>query len=197
MLGPFNLFPFLKGWDYRYRTWTRTVNKGQVIEVERIDAPGWLQSLGLISDDCYGGTLFEFQGSDLELQTFELTAELANSLGATMQDPSGWVQRYYRPNPASTAGIYVTSLGGGMQGFEQPYVPTTIVKLFLDDESTQDSATVQLQAYCVDVTSPTLFIRSLRSVLGMPVILPIDPALLEPGREPLTLKGPLEKKEGK
>ena len=196
MLSIFSLLPLLKGWDFRIREWTRTVNRGQTIEVDRIDAPGWLLLLHLITTDLYGGMRFEYQGADLELHVFGMTPNIAADLGAFAQDPSGWMQLHYQPNPQSTAGQYVGVQSHGYQGYAVPYVPTTIVKLYLEAESTQESATVHVTAHNVEITSPSLFMRSLRSVLGMPVILPIDPALLVSGREELTMKGVLEK-EGK
>ena len=152
--------------------------------------------LDLLTNDCYGGMMFEYQGADLELSTQHLVIEGGIQLGGFVQDPSGWIQLYNRPNPQSTAGVYYGGQTFGFQGSILPYVPTTIVKLTLGDGSTESAAMVSGGAQMVAITDPRLFMRSLRSVLGMPVILPIDPALLVPGREELTVKGPQEK-EGK
>lgn len=198
MLGMYNLLPLLKGWDYRFRTWTRTVKRGETVEVDRIDESGWLIDVTLLTNDCYGGINFEWQGGDLDLHTIGSHPELANTLGAFTQDPAGWLQLYNRPNPASTLGAYFLIVyTGGYQGSIFPYVPTSLVKLYLTEDSTQAEATISGGAVSISVTSPQLFIRSLRSVLGMPTILPIDPALLVGGREELTLKGPLEKESKK
>ena len=151
--------------------------------------------LDLVTNDCYGGMLFEYQGADLELSTQHLVIERGMRAGAIVQDPSGWIQLYNRPNPNSTAGVYVGVQSFGFQGAIFPYVPTTIVKLTLSEDSTQTQATVSGGAQAIAITDPRLFMRSLRSVLGMPIILPIDPALLVPGREQLTMKGVME--EGK
>lgn len=197
MLGHFNLLPFLKGWDYRFRTWTRTVKRGETLEVERRNESGWLMLLGLITTDCYGGITLEYQGADLELSSWSIHIEYARLAGAFAQDPSGWIQLYNRPNPKSTVGQFVGVMSPGFQGSILTYIPTTIVKLFLGDDSTQSEALVSATTKAISITDPRLFMRSLRSVLGMPTILPIDPALLVGGREELTLKGVLEKKEAK
>lgn len=193
MLGQYTLLPLLKGWEYRARSYTRTVQRGQTLEVAREAELGWLCAIVLQSNDCYGGVLVDSQGADLEIRRIELIVEAGRQAGAFMHDPAGWVQRYYRPNPNSTAGFYYAAISLGFHGSIYPYVPTTIVNLTLTEESTQAAATVTAGIQAVAITDPRLFMRSLRSVLGMPVILPIDPALLVPGREELTLKGPQEK----
>ena len=186
-----------KGWEYKLRSWTRTLNRGQTIEVERVSEIGWLLDLGVISDDCYGGVSLQFQGGDLELHTVtEGHAEAGKTLGAFAQDPSGWIQKYYRPNPNSSAGVFCSVLfSAGYQGNVFPYVPTTIIKLYLKTDSTQASATVHGFSLSIAITNPSLFIRSLRSVIGAGTIQKIDPPLLTPGPEELTLKGPDEKEE--
>jgi len=186
-----------KGWEYKLRGWTRTVQRGETIDVERINEIGWLFGIQVLSDDCYGGVTLQFQGGDLELHTVaEGHAEFGKAIGAICQDPSGWVQKYYRPNPNSTAGIFFSVLhSAGFQGTLLPYVPTTIVKLYLRSESTQASATVHCSAWSVAITNPSLFIRSLRSVIGAGTIMKIDPPLLTAGPEEVTQKGPDEKEE--
>ena len=197
MLGIYNILPLVKGWEYKPRSWTRTIQRGETIEVERINETGWLFIVGVISDDCYGGVGLQFQGADLELHTLtEGHAETGKSMGALAQDPSGWLQKYYRPNPNSSAGVFVSVLfSAGFQGNVFPYVPTTIVRLYLKNESTQASATVRGVSESIAITNPSLFIRSLRSVIGAGTIQKIDPPLLTPGPEEVTQKGPDEKEE--
>lgn len=166
------------------------------MEVARETEAGWILSIGVLTNDCYGGVIVESQGADLELHTLAIIVEPAKNAGALAQDPAGWVQLYNRPNPNSTAGSYGAAITLGFQGGIFPYVPTTIVNLTLGEDSTQAAAIVSAGVQAIAITDPRLFMRSLRSVLGMPVILPIDPALLVPGREELTVKGPQEK-EGK
>lgn len=156
---------------------------------------GWLMSITLYTNDCYGGVIVDCQGADLEVETLSIIIQGAKNAGAFMQDPAGWLQLYDRPNPKSTVGTYAAGITVGAQGAIFPYVPTTIVTLTLTEDSTEAAALVSATVEAIAITDPRLFMRSLRSVLGMPVILPIDPALLVPGREQLTTKGVLE--EGK
>jgi len=195
MLGIFNLLPLLKGWEYKFRDYTRAVNRGQSLEVDRISTKGWVIQAIILTNDCYGGMRFKFQGADLDLHEFALHPNSFITLGAIAQDPSGWAQLYYQPNPFSSAGIFIAGLTGGWEGFAMPFVPTTILEIYLDTSSTQSQATVRGVVTTVEITKPESFIRSLRSVIGSGTVLDIDPVLLttEPGE--ITREGPDESKE--
>lgn len=186
----------MKGWDYKPNTWTRELTRGQYLEVERVEDTGWLLSLVLATNDCYGGAKVSFQGADLRATDIaNLYPKLAYDIGALAQDPSGWLQLYYQPNPQSSAGMYLqifTTLG--FQGSTLPYVPTTTVQLYLLPQSTQVKATVSLTALRVVVTDKKQFIRSLRAVMGMQTIQDIDSALLSAGLQEITAKGEFDKK---
>lgn len=198
MLGPFSLLPLLKGWENRKRTYERTVQRGQTLELARISELGWLVSIVFLTDDCHCGLRISWQGADLDLKEVGVFPEAAKVFGLWQQDPGGYLGYYYRPNPASTAGSYQMHVfKAGYSGSPLPYVPTVVVQAQLLDSSTQPSALIQASYTAIAITDSRLFMRSLRSVLGMPVILPIDPALLVPGRQELTLKGPQEKETEK
>jgi len=198
MLGIFNLLPFCKGWDYKYSNWTRELTRGQYLEVERVDESGWLMSLVLATDDCYGGCKITFQGADLRtVDAADTYPKLNQDLGALAQDPAGWNQLYYRPNPQSSAGAFVAVLASlGFQGSTLPYVPTTVIKLYLLPQSTQEKATVSVLSFRVIITNKKQFIRSLRAVIGMHTIKDIDEALLSAGPIEITQKG-VDDKESK
>ena len=136
----------------------------------------------MFTNDAYGTLIIEFQGADLETKVARIYPEVAKTLGTFTQDPAGWIQKYYRPNPNSTAGIYyMTGFSGGFQGAVFPYVPTVAVKLYLDERSTQESAYIRATAGVVAITNREAFIQSLRRVLWPFAPLKIDPALLTPG----------------
>lgn len=199
MLNIFSLLPLCKGWDYKLNNWTRTIKRGETLEVERAEDLGVLYLLMLATNDCYGGLNFTGQGADLSSFTIaNIYPKLGYDMGAYMQDPGGWIQRYYRPNPQSSAGLYVQSIvSSGFQGSTLPYVPATIVKLFLLPSSTQTEATVSASCVRIIITNKKQFIRSLRAVIGMPTIQDIDPALLVAGLQEITQKGKFDKnKEG-
>lgn len=194
MLGVFNLLPLMKGWEYKIRSYTKEVNRGNSVEVRRISTTGWLMQTVVVSSDLYGGGRFKFQGADLELHEFAFDAGLFTSVGAFAQDPAGWVQLATQPNPHSTQGAFVSAYSPMWQGFGMPFVPTTIMEVYLGSGSTQSSAIVYLSATTVEVTNKELFIKSLRAVMGMPTIQEIDPALLSTGSGEIRVKGALEKK---
>ena len=195
MLNIFSLLPLCKGWDYKLNSWTRTVKRGETLEVERLEDMGILLDMVLITNDCYGGVTFAGQGADLNtIQVANLYPKQIYDIGSLQQDPTGWTQLYYRPNPQSSSGAYyvtVTSLG--FQGSSLPYVPTTIVKLFLSPNSTQEEATISAGTLRIIITNRKQFIRSLRAVIGMPTIQEIDPALLVAGTQEITQKGEFDK----
>ncbi len=197
MLGIFDLMPFLKGWGYKPKVWTREVTRGQPLEVERIEDAGWLLYAYVGSDDAYGGFSLDYQGADLSLfNSGNVNAQALYDLGAATQDPGGFVQKYYRPNPQSTAGAYFSCLTSmGFQGTTWPHVPTTIVTLRLENASTQQKATVIVSMGRVVIVDRKQFIRSLRAVTGMPTIQDIDPALLVAGSQEITAKGEFDKEK--
>lgn len=199
MLGMFNLLPLMKGWDYKTNTWTRELIRGQALEVERVEDMGWLLFLSLATDDCYGGAKISFQGADLRpTDIADYYPKLLYDVGAIVQDPAGWMQLYYRPNPQSTAGAYFAGFTtSGFQGSTFPYVPSTVVQLFLLSQSTQAKATVSLTSIRVIITNKAQFIKSLRVLIGANTIQEIDPVLLSPGPSEITQKAWSEKEPKK
>jgi len=167
------------------------------MEVERIEDTGVLLALVLVTNDAYGGFTFAGQGADLS--TFSVATAYPQDFydtGSFLQDPSGWIEQYYRPNPQSTAGLYYVVVNSeGFQGSSVPYVPTTIVKLTLLSDSTQAEAVISVACLRMIITNKKQFIRSLRAVLGMPIIQDIDPALLIAGLQEITQKGEFDKKK--
>ena len=199
MLDLLSILPLVKGWDYKINTWTRTLKRGETVEVERIEDTGCLIGLTLVTDDCYGGFNFSGQGADLNLFTLVDTyPKVIYDVGALVQDPSGWIQLYYRPNPQSSAGAYFAPVhGSGFEGPAFPYAPTTIVRLFLRTESTQTEATVSVSASRIIITDKKQFIKSVRAITGANVIQEIDPALLVAGMQEILQKGWSEKETKK
>jgi len=188
MLGQYNLLPFLKGWEYKFHVLERSnvVRGAEPIEL-RLREQGWLLGISVFSTDCYGTLKVSWQGADLQTNELSFNAEGALALGAIVQDPSGWVQRYFRPNPASSAGIFVGVLfSGGAQGAVWPYVPTVIVEISLPSDSTQASAYIDAVAVTIAITNPKLFLQTYRSIHGIKGKL--DPGLFVLGPTPLEEK---------
>lgn len=186
MLGMFHLLPFLKGWEYKSHILTRTVRRGAAPIEVGINEAGWLMSMGVLTDDCYGTVWIDWQGADLQTRSGGGNPESFLLVGAVSQDPAGWLQRYFRPNPASTAGIFaLVPFTGGYQGSTFPYVPTVKMKVSLMSDSTQETATVSFRAETIAITDKRAFLASLRKIFG--ITGKIDPLLL--------VTGPVELKE--
>lgn len=183
MLGMFHILPFLKGWSYKFHVLEkRDVLRGASPKELRIEEMGWIINLILVSTDAYGTLTLTWQDPELKSTTFDFYAEGMKSVGAFEVDPTGFCQRYYRPNPASTAGIFVSGcFCGGGYGALWPYVPTNIMAISLPKDSTQSSAFVSASAFVIAVTDPTAFIRSYRRFLDPRASLKIDDALLAVG----------------
>jgi len=178
----FHLLPLLKGWEYKTHDFSRLVQRGGDPVELSISERGWLIQIVIVSDDCYGTVDIDWQGADLQTQSLTSNAEIGRLLGAVAQDPAGWVQRYFRPDPNSTLGFYTSTIfTGGYQGSIFPYLPTIKMRLRLTEDSTQASATIRAVAFVIAITDMKLFIHSLRRVLDAKASLKIDPALLALG----------------
>lgn len=187
VLGMYHLLPFLKGWEYKAHSAERfnIVRGAAPIDCVSIPERGWLDSIVVASDDAYGTAIIEYQGAELQTQVFHVYAEAYREIGAFAQDPAGWVQKYYRPNPYSTQGIYLTAaISSGWQGAQFAYVPSFKVKLYLPNDSTQSSATIFAVGGVTAITNPRDFLLSFRKALGIKGKIP--PELLTVG--PVTLK---------
>ncbi len=186
MLGMLSLTPLLKGWQNKTHLYEKTVLRGETSDPWRISETGWLLSILLISTDAYGTVRLERQDADLQTESGEVYAEAIRLQGGVQQDPSGWVQRYFRPDPNSTFGYYVSPVfTGGFQGAVLPYVPTTTISLRLGSESTQTSAYIAALALAIAITDKKAFTQSLRQVLNSQADIEIPKEILSLG--PVTL----------
>jgi hypothetical protein len=197
MLGILTLLPLMKGWDYKFGRWTRTINRGQTLEIERIEENGWLLYVALATDNCYGGFSLSGQGADLSTITIaNAYPKAVYDVGGFLEDPAGWMQLYYQPNPQSSRGVYyLTAANPGFHGSVLPYVPTTILNMFLLPQSTENEARVSVGAVRIVITDKKQFIKSLRAIIGMPIIQDIDSALLVAGVQEVTQKGEFDKEK--
>lgn len=191
MLGQFGLLGLLKGWEYKEHSITRVLNRDQSDEI-LIGEMGWLLQITELTNDSLGTIGIQYQGADLETHYVELSPDTALPYGSFMPDPSGYIIRYFRPNPNSTAGIYVLALNlTGYFGAAWPYVPTIKMRAKLGQQSTQTSATVSAYAGTIAITNKETFLRSLRLALQSKADLGIDLGLLSVGPAEL---GKAEKK---
>lgn len=172
MLGMFSLLPLLKGWGYKIHVVenaavVRGAEPMSIVQVDRIleNERGWLLDIGLLTDDVYGTLIVKYRGADLDERWFNLHPEALRPVGAWAQDPAGWIQRYDRPNPNSTAGIYVVVQSSGYHGAPSPYVPPVRVELYLPSDSTQGTAYICGMAGVIAITDENLFQESLEQVL--------------------------------
>lgn len=187
MLGMFNLFPFLQGWAYKEHTAERSavVRGASPITCIKVRESGWIYAVKVATDDAYGTIRLEYQGGDLEPRMWNVNPEYVRSLGSFAQDPWGWASKYYRPNPHSTSGEYYMLSTGGLQGSPYPYKPTAILRMYLDQRSTQETAYIYANAAVIAITDVKRFIGSLRRVLKADASLVLDKALTTLGPQSL------------
>ena len=180
----FHLLPLLKGWEYKtHLLWKANVRRGAVPVEMPISEVGWLLGIYMVTNDCYGTMEIQWQGADLQTMNLSVNPEMGAQLGAFQQDPSSWIQLYRRPNPYSTAGLFVAVIfTGGYQGSTLPYVPTVKLRVRLPVESKQMEALIELTTTNIAITDKKMFIQSLRRVLDANASLEIDKALEVIGR---------------
>lgn len=182
MLGQFGLLPLLKGWEYKTHIVSRSITRGASPVELRISESGWLLSLICITDDANLESTVQWQGANLEQMAATCSAEALRLAGGLAQDPAGWLQRYFRPNPYSTAGAYLVVVStAGLQGSALPYLPTIVMSVRLPATSTQIVANAYFTALVIVITNRELFIRSLRQVQDSNADLDIPKELLALG----------------
>jgi len=183
LLGEFHLLSLLKGWEYKTHVVSRDVIRGaDPLDLLSVSESGWVLLIDVLTYDAYGSLIVDFQGADLQQRSGRIYPEAYRGITACAQDPSGWIQRYFRPNPYSTAGIYyLVGFSGGFQGATLPYVPTVHMRLYLAPESTQVSTYISAGVTVIAITDKVLFIQSLRRLQDAKASLKIDPALLATG----------------
>lgn len=181
MLGQYSVYPILKGWEWRLYTGTRTVKRGETIEIIRVNETGLMMAIVVATTDAYGTVVVEGQGAELRTETIEAFPEDYFVFGSLNPDPVGYLTRYFRPNPASTAGLYIFLIGSGYWGSPLPFVPSVVVKLRLGIQSTQSQADISFVGRAINVTNKPLYIQSIRRLLDPKAELTIDPAFTAVG----------------
>jgi hypothetical protein len=168
MLGLFDLLPFLDGWNYRVYTIPLTpIVYGEAPKtVLTITRKGWHLSTLMTSNDAFGTLVATLKSPGGIEYSPAYNAEYGLAVGAVQQDPSGWVQMYFRPNPLSTFGVYVGRLDSpGYQGSLFPTGQEIRIQVYLDAGSTQSVALVGAQILNLEIKDEPAFRKSLRDFL--------------------------------
>lgn len=163
MLGPYSILDLLQGWDYRDYPVDVTITKNVTPLVE-INKPGWLKSINIISTDAYGTIRITYKGPGGRELTANIYAEIAYLGGAFLPSPGGFVSLYYRPDPDSTAGLYYITGYDGSYGDPLPYMKPVVISGFLDDDSTESSASLAASISVIEIRDVDMFRKSLQAV---------------------------------
>ena len=164
LAGPFNVLNLIEGWDHRdYPIPSTVVQKTRATPILEITKWGWLQSIVMVSNDSYGALRIRYKGAGGREISGTVFAEIAVLAGNWQVDSGGYVTRYYRPNPASSAGIYYVSVISGLEGTPLPYREPVIVEGILMDDSTQNSALVSGSISVLEIRDLRLFLNSLKA----------------------------------
>lgn len=163
MFDLFSILPLLEGWDYHpYEIPSTPVTTTPKLLLE-IEKKGWILAFSLLTDDAYATMRLRWKGAGNLWFVANYNAETAYLLGATQQDPAGWIQLYNRPIPALTNGAYlVVPFSGGFQGSPFPYTPPINVEGYLATGSTQTTANLSASALVIEIIDEREFKRSLR-----------------------------------
>lgn len=163
MLGNLGLLPFLTGWQYRFYTLEGIIERGARPKEITISTYGWANQIFLTTTDAYG-TLSVTPMTPQQSPTVTISPQLAKDLGDVVEDPSGWVMKYYRPNRQSTFGIYIVNVSFGLHGTPLPFVPPVKLQIFLPENSTQSSASISAAGSAIETTDKNQFLKSLRDL---------------------------------
>jgi hypothetical protein len=172
LLGMTSLLPLLRGWEYRGyvlpESGLYTLTRGGTPAETHVQDIGWLLNVGFATDDCYMQLQIDYEGNRGKKLSTKIRPADAVAIGAIAQDPTGWVQRYVQPNPASSLGIYVLVVWSGYgQNATLPYLRNTKVTISLTGDSTQAQAHAQATALGIIVSDPEDFLVSLREVYAI------------------------------
>jgi hypothetical protein len=88
-----------------------------------------------------------------------LYPEFMKTLGLVTESPGGFLVRYYRPDAASSWGVYIMMIQAGVDA--APFSAPTKVEVSLPDLSTQPNAYVAGVATTIELTDMTAFMKSL------------------------------------
>lgn len=183
MLGQFNLLPLLKGWEYKTHVLARTtVLRGAPPIPLFLSEKGWLLTIQMTTTDAYGTLNIAWQGAEAQMIAEDYYPEEYRLGGNIQSDAAGYMSRYFRPNPNSTAGLYQIMIGEmGFTASAFPYVPSAIISIMLPLESTQASASIYGLAFVIAILDEKAYLQSLRLALDASAELGIAKELLETG----------------
>lgn len=181
MLGMYSVLPLLKGWEWRLYAGTKIVERGKTVEIQRVNETGLVIGAVLTATDCQASAIVETQGAELRTETLEYNIEDFAQGGFFGPAPFGYVSRYLRPDPNSTAGYFVLSTTPGLYGSPLAFVPTLVLSLRLNELSTQSLATISAEVRAIVIVEKEKFIQSLRRLLDVNASLKIDPAFFSTG----------------
>jgi len=167
--------PLLRGWEFQIWMLPEpvTVVKNRIDLINRFDDyDGWLLSLSVICDDAFVSPYFHYPTIPLvSLMPYGLHSILGTTHWGAQES---YCPMYYRPNPLSSAGLYVTEYEPaypmpyktyGITGKKGEFRAEMLAEL--DVNSTQDSATIlHADAGRIVITDPETFKSDLKEVLG-------------------------------
>jgi hypothetical protein len=177
----YSVLELLKGWEWRLYQGTKTVERGKTYEIQRVSETGLIIGAVLTATDCQASAIVQVQGAELRTETLDYNIEEFAQAGFFSPDPAGWVPRYIRPDPNSTAGYYVFSTTPGLYGAPLAFVPTLVLSVRLNELSTQNAAIISAEMRAIVIIEREKFIQSLRRLVDAKASLIIDPAFLATG----------------
>jgi hypothetical protein len=142
-----------------------TITEKKLFEISK---SGWLLAVICLTDDAYCTLKLRWKGAGTREREIIFTPELGHDYGAFTQDPAGAVQKYYRPDPNSTAGIYVFSpFTGGFQGAPFSYIEPIKISAYLASGTTQEEAYLAGTIGVIEIFNEKLFEKSYEKISGL------------------------------
>jgi hypothetical protein len=155
----------IEGWDYRdYYTDYMTVSKNNHLMLADVKKTGWLTGISIFTDDVYGTIRLTYKGPSGREITVNIYPEAAIAAGNWSTSPSGYILKYYRPDPNKTTGIYAIQAFDGYYGTPLPFSSPATLEGILGDSSTESSAQIAISADVIEIKDMTLFRKSMKAL---------------------------------
>lgn len=169
-----DLLLFIEGWDYHpYTVPYHVITKTSPQLKLHLEKPGWILSFGIATTDAFGTAIGKVKGPGGTEHVLMIQPENALVTGFIMPDPTGYLNMYNRPFPASTAGFYIVSAYPGFSGSPLPIIGDATVETYLDPGSTQNAAWLTAYILLLEIKDKRLFLEGLAkfgspaAILGM------------------------------
>lgn len=160
-MSVFDALPLLEGWDTVALNVVRDITKGSRSRLVLWKEKSWLLGFTILAFDAYASVDVWIDRKPFPGRIIIEDGWTSGSYNSSNQ--SLWVSTYQRPNPLSTAGVYMVSY--------DPSVPipyNKVVELYgeLTEDSTQTESAISIDFIKFKIVDMDKFLESYRKIFG-------------------------------